>query len=165
MNLDRLQTNESVLIDANVLIYAIQKESPQCERFVKRCARGEITGVLSLHVLAEVMHHLMITEARDNGWITGSNHAKQLAQKPDRIRSLSRYENVVRDILTAGFQLVTLERDDFLSAISIQNQFGLLTNDALCIAVAQRLRLKSIASADQAFAQVRGVILYEPDDL
>ena len=165
MTPDRIPNGESVLVDANILVYAIQKQSRQCEVFLQRCAMEQITGVLPSHILAEVMHILMITEARDNGWITGSNPAKQLAKQPGRIKAVVRYENFIRDILSVGLRFTTLIQEDFLTAMSIQKHSGLLTNDALLAAVGQRLRVKNIASADEAFRKAHGFTTFAPNDL
>jgi predicted nucleic acid-binding protein len=165
MNLNDIRTDSSVLLDANIFIYALQKLSPQCERLLDRCSGGEVLGIVPLHVLAEVMHRMMISEARDNNWISGSNPSKSLSEKPDRIRALTRYESYIRDILTMGFQLEPLEREDFITAMAVQRKAGLLSNDALLVAVGERTRVTSIASADKAFAKVQGIILYAPSDL
>ncbi len=165
MNLELIQRGETIIIDANILIYAIQQESTQCKRLLMQCAGDEINGVLPLHILAEVMHVLMISEARDNGWIHNSKQVKQLSEKPDRVKSLFRYESLIKDILAINLNLVSLQQEDFITGMRIQREFGLMTNDALFIAVAERLRIKSIASADKALGSVRGMILYSPEDI
>ena len=165
MNLNDIVTDEPVLVDANILLYAIRNESPQCQRFLTRCALGEIIGILPMHVLSEIMHRLMIAEARENGWITGANPAKQLASKPERIRLLTRYEKHVRDILVSGLRFEHTEREDFLEAFAIQHSVGLLTNDAIFAAIAKRLRIQTFVSADASLARVEGMILYRPDDV
>ena len=165
MNLNEIKTRSSFIIDANIFIYALQKVSRQCERLLARCVEEEVYGIVPLHVVAEVMHRLMIAEARDNNWITGPNPAKRLAAQPDRVRSLSRYEGMVRDILAMGFQLEPIVPEDFISAMALQRRTGLLTNDALLMAVGQRLRIDTFASADSVFAGVAGILLYSPDDI
>ena len=165
MNLNDLRNESSVLLDANIFIYALQKLSRQCERLLDRCSGGEILGIVPLHVLAEIMHRMMITEARDNNWISGSNPSKSLSEKPDRVRSLTRYESYVRDILAMGFQLEPLECEDFIIAMAVQRKAGLLTNDALLVAVGERMRVTAIASADQTFSKVPGIVLYSPSDI
>jgi predicted nucleic acid-binding protein len=165
MNLNDIKTGSNVVIDANVFIYALQKSSPQCERLLDRCIDEEIYGIVSLHVLAEVMHRMMIAEARDNNWITGSNPTKRLSEQPDRIRELVRYENKIRDLLAMGLQMEPVIQEDFISAMIVQRQEGLMTNDALLVAVCQRLRVESIASADNKFSKVRGISLFSPDDI
>ena len=165
MNLNDIKTGGSVVIDANIFIYALEKASRQCERFLDRCSEGEILGVVPMHVLAEVMHRMMISEARDNNWIHQSNPTKALSAKPERVRSLLRYEGYMRDILTMGFQLEPVLREDFITAMAVQRKSGLLTNDALLVAVGERLRVTSIASADQGFLRVQGSALFAPNDI
>jgi predicted nucleic acid-binding protein len=165
MNLDRISGGDTILLDANISLYAIRQESAQCERFLTRCAKGELHGVMPGHVLAEIMHQLMIAEARDNQWIKGGNPAKQLAFLPERVRALNRYEELVRDILGMGLQIEPVIQEDFITAMAIQRRAGLLTNDALLVAVGERIRVTSIASADKAFADVQGLLLYSPDDI
>jgi len=165
MNLNDIRSGESVLLDANILLYAIQRTSEQCRRLLVRCADDDITGIWPAHILAKVMFQLMIAEARDNGWIKGPHPARQLAEQPERVRALVRYEGLIRDALTIGLRVESLEREDFLTAMTIQRQSGLLTNDALLVAVGQRLRIKKIVSANLVFSQVQGLLLYMPDDL
>jgi predicted nucleic acid-binding protein len=81
MNLESIQRGETIIIDANILIYAIQQESKQCKKFLMRCAGDEIPGVLPLHILAEVMHILMISEARENGWILNTHQGETTCRK------------------------------------------------------------------------------------
>jgi len=165
MNLSQITNASIVLLDANICLYAIRQESAQCERLLARCANGEVNGIMPSHILAEIMHQLMIAEARDYQWIKGPNPAKQLAGLPDRVRALTKYEELVRDILGTGLQIEPIVQEDFITSLEVQRQAGLLTNDALLVAVGERLRVTSIASADQAFSRVQGILLYSPDDV
>jgi predicted nucleic acid-binding protein len=165
MNLDHIRGGEAVLVDANVIIYAIQRASGQCRRMLDRCATEEVRGILPLHILAEVMHRLMLAEAQDYHWVRTPNPARGLAQKPERIRALHRHATAIRDLLGVGLVLEPLEREDFLTALAISREAGLLTNDALLVAVGYRLRILALASADRQFARVKGLTLYSPDDL
>lgn len=165
MNLDAIRKGELVLLDANIVIYAIMNSSEQCRRLLKRCASGELHGIIGAQQLAEVVHRLMLAEARENGWITGGNPARQLGEQPDRIRLLSRYEDAVKGLIATGIKIEPVRREDFLQAMNIQRQAGLMTNDALMAAVAERLRIEAIASADKILRNVRKLIIYQPDDL
>lgn len=165
MNLNSIPSGEIVVIDANIILYAIQKASAQCKRLLERVAREEVVGILPLHTLAGVTHQLMLAEAWDNQWITAPNLARELREQPDRVRALIRYEGMVRDLLSLGLNLESLQREDFLSAMMVQRQAGLLTNDALLVAVGQRMRAQAIASANSSFGRVQGMLLYSPDDL
>ncbi len=165
MTLAQVPKGDILLIDANIFIYAALGKSKQCERFVERCAASEVSGIITSHILAEIAHRLMMAEARENGWISRSNPARDLAEQPERIKGLSRYENSIKNLLAMGIRFEPVHKEDFISALRVQREWGLLTNDALFVAVAERLRIQAIASADKTFSQVRGVILYSPDDL
>jgi predicted nucleic acid-binding protein len=165
MNLNQIPKEDIVMVDANICLYAIRQESAQCERLLARCAKGEVNGIITTHILAEIMHQLMIAEARDYQWIKGPNPARQLAGLPERVRALTKYEELVRDILGTGLQVEPVVHEDFITTLEVQRQAGLLTNDALLVAVGERLRVTSIASADQGFSHVQGILLYSPDDV
>lgn len=165
MTIDRLQKNDIVLIDANIILYALRDKSDQCKRLIRRCVEREIYGLITSHTLAEVSHRLMLAEAHENGWITGANPTRRLAEQPERVKLLIRYEHAVRNLLATGIQLEPVEREDFITMMRVQRESGLLTNDALLIACAERLRVQGIASADKQFSKVRGIILYSPDDI
>ena len=165
MNLNEIKKSDIVLLDANVLVYGVLHKSVQCSKLLRRCAERDVIGVVGLQQLAEVMHRLMMVEARDNGWTTVGNPAKSLSERPDRVRLMNRYSDIVRGLLASGFRFESLMAEDFPDALRLQREYGLLTNDALFIAIADRLRIQAVASADKIFKQVQGVILYLPDDL
>ncbi len=165
MNLDQIPKTDIVLLDANIFIYAILRKSEQCIRLLRRCSEGDVIGVVAMPQFAEVVHRLMMFEAHDNGWTQGGNPAKILSERPDRIQALSRYAEAAKGLLASGLRYEPLLKEDFVSALAVQRQFGLMTNDALMVAISERLRIQALASADKALSMVRGVILYSPDDL
>jgi predicted nucleic acid-binding protein len=165
VNLNDIKTGDRVVLDANIFLYAIHSSSNQCRTLLERCAKDEVAGVLPLHILAEVMHQLMLAEARANAWIPAANPARQLGRRPEQIKQLNQYVALVQDILAIGLAPESLAPADFISAMAIARQAGLLTNDALLASVAQRLRIDSIASADRHFERVAGITLYSPNDL
>ena len=116
-------------------------------------------------MVAELMHTLMLIEARENGWIQKSNPARALSEHPELVRRLSRYETQVREFLGMGLRIEAATTVDIIEAMNIQRGFGLLTNDALLLAVARRLNCAAVVSADQAFRTITGVVVYQPSDL
>lgn len=165
MTLNEIPKGDVVLIDANIVLYAVRGSSEQCKRLMRRCAEQDAIGVVTSHLLAEVTHRLMMVEARDNDWVAGANPARQLSEQPERVKMLVRYEQVVKSLLATGVRFEPLKKEDFITALRVQRETGLLTNDALLVAVAERLRIQAVASLDKTLARARGVILYSPDDL
>jgi predicted nucleic acid-binding protein len=164
MNLSDILSNSRVFVDANIVLYALQHRSRQCRSFLERCAAGSIEGYISTIVLAEIAHRRMMQEAQQRG-VVGSNPSRSLSEKPELVRQLSLYAEDVRDLLDGGLVVETVQSEDFLIALELQEQNGLLTNDALNLAVTKRLGIREIATADKIFDSVQGIIVYKPGDL
>ncbi len=165
MNLNQVPQSDYVLVDANIFMYAVLHRSEQCMQLLRRCSRGDVVGITGSQQIMEVMHRLMVIEAHDNGWTSGGNPVRSLAARPDRVQLLSRYAEAIKGLLASGIRYETVRKEDILSALAIQRQYGLMTNDATLVAIGERLRVQSIASADSQFHSVTAFRLYSPDDL
>jgi len=71
----------------------------------------------------------------------------------------------MREFFGIGLRIESVGPADFLEAMRIQKEAGLLTNDALLLAVARRLNCDAVASADRAIAQAPGFAVFAPSDL
>lgn len=154
-----------VAIDTNILIYANQRRSPECADLLKRCAAGEFQGIVPMPMVAELVHALMLIEARENNWIDRANAARSLAEHPDLIRRLTRYELQMREFFGIGLRIEPVGAGDVLEAMRIQREAGLLTNDALLLAVARRLNCEAVASADKTIVAAPGFAVFSPSDI
>ena len=154
-----------VTIDANILVYANQRRSPECIGLLERCASGELQGVVPSPMVAELVHSLMLIEARENNWIERANPARALSERPDLVRRLTRYEARMREFFGIGLRVEPVGTVDFLEAMRIQKEAGLLANDALLLAVARRLNCDAVASADKAIARAPGFAVHAPADI
>jgi len=165
MKLHEIPEEERVLIDANIFLYTHMRSSVDCFEFLDRCAENFYSGFVPSHIMSEVMHVIMLAEARKSGIVSGSNPAKQLSEKPGMIKSMWEYNTIMRNILDAGITIVPVNGEDLHSALRLQRLHGLMTNDSIFLAVAHRLEIKAIASADKAFRNIPSIDLYEPGDL
>lgn len=165
MRLGEIQSGEMVVIDANILVYANQQKSKESVQLLGRCSRGEVKGVVPMPMVAELMHTLMLIEARENGWIDRPNPARVLSEKPELVQRLTNYEKQMHQFLGMGLRLESVVTVDLIEALGVQREFGLLTNDSLLVAVARRLNCDSIVSADGAFQKLKGFMVYAPEDL
>lgn len=166
VNLDDIPGGSLCVIDTNVLIYAEQGVSDQSQRLLRRCARGELSGVLPQTVWQEVTHKLMLAESMMKGLVSGGNSAARLAAKPEAIKGLSLYRAKVQALvdLGLGFEACTLN-DLTKTAFRMQEKYGLLTNDAVVLAVALRLKADALVSGDRAFRSVTEMAVHCPTDL
>ena len=166
MNLDDIPAGSLCVIDTNVLVYAEQGVSGQAQRFLRRCSKGELTGVLPQTVWQELTHKLMLAEAAMKHGGSRGNPAARLAEKPEIIRGLSLYQSKVRNLLGLGLRFESCTRDDLLqSAFALQRRYGLLTNDSVILAVAVRLEADALVSSDKAFRSVEEITVFAPSDL
>ncbi len=164
MNLDDITNGSTVFIDTNVLLYARTGQSVRCRQLVSRCNTRAVNGVISGFVVAEFCHRRMMQEAQAGGRAS-SNPAKALAGKPEMVRQLSVYADDVRALLGGELALIEAEKTDFAVALELQRQFGLLTIDSINLAVARRLGINEIATADAHFDHIQGLIVYKSGDL
>jgi len=166
VNLDDIPVGSLCVVDTNVLIYAEQGVSPQAQRFVRRCSSGELKAVLPQTVWQELAHKLMLAEAMMRGLISGGNPAARLAAKPEAVRGLTLHRAKLKSLLDLGFGFEACQLTDLTErAFALQEQHGLLTNDAVVLAVAQRLKADALVSSDKAFRGVTVPVVYAPTDL
>lgn len=166
MSLDDIPAGSLCVIDTNVLLYAEQGVSGQAQRLLRRCSTGQLTGVLPQTVWQELTHKLMLAEAAMKHGISGRNPAARLADKPDNVRALGLYQTKVRALLDLGLRFEPCEQDDLIPrAFELQTRYGLLTNDAVVLAVAIRLEADCLVSSDKGFQSIRELAVFSPDDL
>jgi len=163
MSLDAIPPGSGVLLDANILIYANVGQSDECARLLERCVRGELRGVLPSHILAEVCHKLMALEARAK--VGPEHNHRALLEKPAEVKKLEGHARAIRRLLSCGLLIEPLLKEDFPSALEFQSRWGLLTNDALLLAVGSRLSLDILASADKVFRGISRWKTFAPSDL
>jgi len=166
MSLDDIPSGSLCVLDTNILIYAEQRASLQSERLVRRIEERDVIGVLPQPVWQETMHRLMIIEAIMRGHIHGPNPARQLAEKPDAVKTLSIYRDKVRALVTLGLRFEPCQEIDVLGkALEIQEGYGLLTNDSLIAAIALRIDADVLVSADTRFRVIKELPIYAPSDV
>lgn len=65
-------------------------------------------------------------------------------------------------ILGIGIEILTVGVDDVHASAGIKREYGLLTNDALNLALMRRHRLACIASNDSDFERVTDLLVWKP---
>jgi predicted nucleic acid-binding protein len=166
VNLDDIPAGSLCVVDTNVLLYAEQGASNQAQRFIRRCSSGEVKATLPQTVWHEFTHKLMLAEAMMRGLTSSGNPAARLASRPEVIRNLTLYKAKVKALIDLGFGFEPCLLPDLLDgAFGLQEQHGLLTNDAMVLAVALRLKADILVSSDKAFRGIDDISVYYPTDL
>jgi len=152
-------------LDANVFVYHFAPHPVlqlSCQELLERFARQELAGYTSAHVVSNVAHRIMTLEAIDRfGWPT-AGIAQRLLRHPDDVRRLTRFRQVVDEIPGFGIQVLPLTVRLVSAAAAISQQHGLLSGDALVVAVMREHGLVYLASHDADFDRVPGLTRYAP---
>ncbi len=160
-----LAVGDSVFLDANILVFHFAPDpayGPPCGQLVQQIQNQQLKGFTSTHVLGEVAHRLMVLEASNlAGWVTGKVK-RRLKQHPGAVQQLTRFRSAIETILRSQIHVFAIAPVLFVDAVVLSQQHGLLTNDALILAVMQANGLTKIASEDSDFDRVPGLMRYAP---
>lgn len=152
---------ETLFLDANIFLEHLLREEPVCTALFHRLRKGEIHGVTSVAVLAEVRHRLLLTEAIRLGYVTNSQRALEvLRAHPELIRHLGSCDMGLNLLLEAPLRVVSVTPAQFRQAQRLSLRYHLLTNDALHMATLRTQHLRHLASADADFRGVPRVTLW-----
>ena len=165
MSLSNISSGSSVFIDANIFIYAFAPD-PQfgslCEQLLERIELQDLQGYTSSQVLSDVAHRLMTLEACTNfGWPYAGIAAK-LQRNPAEIQKLTRFRQAVGSVSVIGVEVLPVFARHVESAAAISQQHGLLSNDALVLAMMHEHGLSQLASHDTDFDRVPGITRFAP---
>jgi len=164
--IDDISSGSLCVLDTNILLYAEQGMSQQAQKLVRRCATGDLIGVLPQTVWQELAHRLMLLEAMMLGKISGPNPARKLGGQPQLVKELGLYREKVRALVHLGLGFEPCTRDDLLeSAFQFQEKYGLLTNDSVILATAVRLEADVLVTGDAAFEKTAELSVAMPSDV
>jgi hypothetical protein len=155
----------SVFADANTFVYHFQPHPTwgvACNQFMTRIEQGDIVGYTSPQILGDVAHRLVTMEACTlHGW-TARKVTSRLRHHRGVIQTLSRFRSAIDRIQQSRIHVVPITGSLMAIAMAISQQFDLLTNDALIVAVMQAHGLTHLASNDRDFDRVPGITRYSP---
>jgi predicted nucleic acid-binding protein len=160
-----LVAGEAVFLDANPFVYHFVSD-PQygaaCSQLLQRVENQEILGLTSTHVLTELAHRVMTVEAISAFNWPVSGIARRLRRHPAQVQQLVGFQQAVERVLQSRIQVLTLPVSLVAAGAALSRQTGLLSNDALIVAVMQANGLTKLASSDQDFDRVTWLTRYEP---
>jgi predicted nucleic acid-binding protein len=145
--------------------YHFTGASQQCSRLLGRAASAEVELWTGAHLIAEVMHRLLVLEAQERGLVSGGNPARKLKAQPDHVKSLTRYQ-VQADLAMQWLTRVVPLRSEVLEMSGpVRASHGLLANDSLTIAMMEADAVRCLVTADRDFGRLASIEVYSPSDL
>lgn len=165
--LTSIPNGSNLFLDANILVYGIERRSAECRTLLERCSREEVTGICSYSVIIEATYQFLVSEARKKGYLTdgGGGPRKFFKEHPEAIRAFRDYWTDAERIFSLN--LLTLEADEpILRQAQIERQnAGLLPMDSLIVAYMRTYGIPMLATRDNDFGRVNGIQVFEPSDI
>jgi predicted nucleic acid-binding protein len=159
-----LVAGTSVFLDTNIFVFHFQPHAvfgQPCTDLLKRIEQQDLQGYTSTHVLSEVAHRLMTEEAsRLFGWT--SKIVNYLKHDGAAVKQLTLFRSALAKVPQMAVQVLSIPAPLVEIAAGISQQTGLLSNDALIVAIMQAHGLTNLASKDTDFDGVPGITRYAP---
>ena len=165
MNFTTIAAGASVFIDANVFVYDFGPDplyGPACNALLRRLESNELRGYTSSLCIHNFAHRAMTVEACATfGW-SYSGVGRKLKSKPAEIEKLTRFRTALEAILLLGVIVLPVSARDVTRAAEVSQKHGLLSGDALIVAMMQSNGFVNLASNDVDFDRVPDIVRYGP---
>ncbi len=165
MRLKDVSAGVDIFIDANIFIYHFTGNSAECSEFLTRCEEGELNGVTSTIVAAEVMHRLMLAEAESKKFANAPQILRKLKDRPGIVCRLTDYFVGGQAIFDIGIKTYPLTAELILNSQAIRVRYGLTVNDSLIAATMEEAGVEVLATNDDGFSRVDWIHIYKPEDM
>ena len=154
-----------IFADANIISYALSGIKPFAEEsltLLKRASRGEIELFTSSMQAAHVIHRAMIVEAKAEYRLSSKDVISYLKKHPHAVRSLTRYKEIPGEFTRSRIHILDVTYREIHASKHFRDEYGLLTDDSMVLAVMDRHGITELASNDRDFKRVREIHLWTP---
>ncbi|MFM9962087.1 MAG: type II toxin-antitoxin system VapC family toxin [Planctomycetaceae bacterium] len=160
-----LPAGRNVMVDANVLIYALAHEptfGDPSRDFVNRVLRGEVSCVATVAQLAEVLHRLLLSEAASMHGFPQQGLLRRLQKSPDLVRPLHTHAESLKQLVQSAFEVIEVSQHHLWNSHALRQTHGLLVNDSILLAVMLDQGLTDLVTQDSDFDTVPGITVWKP---
>ncbi len=160
MSLTKISNGASIMLDANIIAYALLQIEPYakvCQALIHRASRREINAYTDAISAAAVVHRAMIVEAAKHFNLKGRQVVNHLKKHPQAIKQLTRYKTIPSALTRARIQILDVTYREIHASKQYRDTYGLLTNDSILLAVMKRHKLIHLVTNDKDFKRVKGL--------
>lgn len=165
-SLSQIPNGVPVMLDANIVVYALFPQTKQhkaCKALLTRGAKDEVKLHLVVNTAADIIHRAMIWELLAQRTVQRSSEAVTYLKKhPQIIQTLTRHKTILNNLKQARINILPLTYRDLHNSRRTRDQYGLMTNDSLIIAVMSRENIRHLATNDRDFGRVEGIMVRLP---
>ncbi len=152
-------------LDATIFYYHFVNQPPlsdDCSDLLARIGAGAIKGVTSSVALAEATHKVMLAEVVRRHGVAPQGLLSRIKKHPELLDQLAEHKQVYALADSLGLRIEPITLDLMKRGAELSPQQHLLTNDALMLAVIERLGLSHLATNDDDFDSVPGLTVFKP---
>lgn len=160
-----LPDHSEIFLDANIFVYHFSgptQYTDSCSQLLQRIEENRLSGFTSTLVLAETLHRLMIIEAATKLHIEPKLAVRHLKGHPADIKKLDKHLTIPDKIQAIGITILPLDIGEVLKSLELKKEYGLLTNDAINLAIMRNHHFKRIATNDPDFERVTDLMVWKP---
>lgn len=165
-NIDCIPAGISIIIDTNIIIYAVLAHpvfGQLCRKFLKRIEAGEIIGYLPTVVMNEVVHKFVISELIERKVKKSTTEVlHRLKNDHEIIRTLQKTWIDIEYLYSFNCLIVSEKPDTFKESLFFIKEHQLMAKDAYIVAFAQSYNLSHIASNDRDFRRIPWLSVWHP---
>jgi predicted nucleic acid-binding protein len=152
-------------LDATILYYHLVDTpvlSDDCSDLLKRIELGRVHGVTSAVAMAEATHKVMLADVVQRHGVDHRGLIARLKRHPELLDGLTNHQRVAATVRGLRLPIETITLDLLARGADLSTQKRLLTNDALTLAVMEKLGVTALATNDDDFDTVAGITVYKP---
>lgn len=165
-----LPAHTTVFVDTNIFYLHFRGSSATCTAFIDRIARGEITAYVNTQVLSDLLHKLMLAEARTKGFIIEQKAFElkdRLKQDRSVATSLVDYQSQFENTLAIGLKVLQITRRLLVDTKTERRNYGLMTGDSIHLGNMNRHsnQIQDIVTNDGDFNHIPNITIWQPMDV
>jgi predicted nucleic acid-binding protein len=161
--LDDAPEGISIFVDTNVLIYHLPEDEiygVSCRNFLRRVEEKSVTGFTSPTVISETLFLYL------RFWVIAN---KKIAPKKV-LDYIKRHRGVTKEVdfpkpqtLFTIFKILSINNAVLRTSYDMTERYNLLPNDAINTALIRRYGLPAIATRDDDFDDIDGIVVFKPE--
>lgn len=152
-------------LDATIFYYHLVNTPPlsdDCSDLLVRIGTGAVTGITSTVALAEATHKVMLAEIVRQHGVAPQGLIARLKKHPELLEHLTEHQQVVPLAQTLQITITPITFELLQRGAELSPQQRLLTNDALTLAVLEKLGISHLVTNDDDFDSIAGLRIYKP---
>lgn len=155
-----------IFIDANIFLHHAFGTNDLSVEFLKRVESENIKAYTSALVMEEITFKLVMQSASNFVEKVNLDKLKRFLtdakNRKKAVGPVEEYMGYIHTLRDMGMRILDVSGDDVAASIRKTKQHGLITADAVHLAVMERKGIRYIATSDEDFNDVDGITTWAP---